>query len=499
MQLPRSSGILLHPTSLPGLWGIGDLGTAAYRFVDFLAEAGQRFWQVLPLGPTGYGDSPYQCFSAFAGNPLLISPDRLAEAGLLDPDELEQAPAFPDDKVDYGAVISFKLPLLRRAFERFCAGPPAHKAAFARFCAVNAHWLEDFALFMAIKDQHGGVSWDKWERDIALRRPDALKHWSHTLAEQTAAHKFFQYLFFSQWRALKAYANKRRIRVIGDVPIFVAYDSADVWANPHLFQLDSQGHPIAVAGVPPDYFSPTGQLWGNPLYRWDRMAKTGYAWWAERLKSMLSLVDIVRLDHFRGFVAYWRVPAGQPTAVNGHWMAGPGAALFKALKRAIGELPIIAEDLGVITPAVEALRDQFDLPGMKVLQFAFDGKPDNPYLPHNYTRNCVVYTGTHDNDTAIGWFNSLTHDEREVVRCYLGRDGSDIAWDLIRLALASVANVSIIPLQDVLRLDSTARLNKPGTSSGNWTWRFHADALTPDLACGLRLLTSTYGRAVNNR
>ena len=494
MRLPRSSGILLHPTSLPGRWGIGELGAEAFKFIDFLSDAGQSLWQILPLGPTGYGDSPYQCFSAFAGNPLLVSLDRLVKDGLLTERDLG-TPDLPQDRVDYGAVIEFKLPLLQLSFERLQRGASsAHATAFSEFCAAQAGWLDDYALFMAIKQEHSGASWNLWKRDIATRQPEALERWSHALARQVTLQKYLQYLFFSQWHQVKAYANERGIRIVGDAPIFVAYDSADVWANSHLFYLDEQGHLTVVAGVPPDYFSATGQLWGNPLYRWDQMAETGYAWWIDRVKMTLGTVDIVRLDHFRGFEAYWEVPADEETAINGRWVPGPGAALFTALERALGDLPIIAEDLGVITPQVEALRDQFHLPGMKVLQFAFDDDARNPYLPHNYSRDCVAYTGTHDNDTTLGWLWSLGHAEREAVRCYLGRDGSDIAWDLWRLALSSVADISIVPLQDVLRLGTAARQNTPGKASGNWSWRFRAEALTPDLARGIRLLTATYGR-----
>lgn len=500
MRFPRSSGILLHPTSLPGHWGIGDLGPAAYQFIDFLAMAGQRLWQILPLGPTGYGDSPYQCFSAFAGNPMLISPERLIEGGLLTSDEVEgtvaaYAHAFSPDRVNYGAAIEFKFALLHHSFARFRNGSfPAHTEAFNQFCTANARWLDDYALFMAIKERHGGASWNSWERDIATRKPAALKRWSAQVALEIEMQKYFQYLFFSQWQPLKAYANERDIRIIGDAPIFVAYDSADVWANPKFFFIDDDGNPSVVAGVPPDYFSATGQRWGNPLYRWDRMAKNNYAWWHDRLKTNLTSVDILRLDHFRGFAAYWEVPATEETAIKGKWADGPGAAFFSRLERALGDLPLIAEDLGLITPDVEELREQFKLPGMKVLQFAFGDDAHNPYLPHNYTSNYVVYTGTHDNNTTLGWFQDLSDPERERVQRYLGRDGSDISWDMIRLALGSVADMCIIPLQDVLRLGADARMNLPGMVGGNWSWRCRAEAFDPGLAFGLRLLTETYGR-----
>lgn len=500
MRFPRSSGILLHPTSLPGPWGIGDLGDVAYTFVDFLYEAGQGLWQVLPLGPTGYGDSPYQCFSAFAGNPLLVSLDRLIDAGLLDRAEVEAAAApyardLAVDQVNYGPVIGFKLPLLRQSFTRLREGvAPEIAAAFAQFCADQAFWLDDYALFMALKEAHGGVSWSEWEPDLRARKAAALKKARKDLADSIAVQQYLQFLFFQQWAPLKAYANERGITIIGDAPIFVAYDSADVWANPELFFLDKAGKPTVVAGVPPDYFSATGQRWGNPLYRWDRMAKDGYAWWVARLRQTFTQVDILRLDHFRGFAAYWEVPASEETAMNGRWVKGPGAALFTQLEQQLGALPIIAEDLGLITPDVLDLRDRFDLPGMKVLQFAFDGDPANIYLPHHHPVNAVVYTGTHDNNTTVGWFAGLTEAERDLVRAYLGRDGSDIAWDLLRLAMMSVSDMAVVPFQDVLRLRGDARMNTPGEPGGNWGWRLRAEALNPGVAGGLRFFTSMYDR-----
>ncbi len=500
MRLSRSSGILLHPTSLPGRWGIGDLGEAAYQFVDFLTEAGQRLWQILPLGPTGYGDSPYQCLSSFAGNPLLINLELLVKEKLLastdfSAEDSPPIPDFPQDRVDYNAVSDFKYAMLRRSFGYFQRGASAkHTAEFRQFCADNAIWLDDYALFVAIKEHLEGASWDKWDVDIRTRQPAAMQQWQSKLAEQVEARKYFQYLFFKQWRNLKAYANKRDIRIIGDMPIFVAYDGSDVWAEPDLFYLDDEGLPTVVAGVPPDYFSATGQLWGNPLYRWDRMEKNGYAWWMRRIKSTLDMVDIVRLDHFRGFEAYWEVSADEETAVNGRWVKGPDAALFKKLEQELGELPIIAEDLGLITPEVDQLREQFNMPGMKVLQFAFGDTAKNPYLPHNYSSNYVVYTGTHDNDTTLGWFQSREEWEREAIRRYLGHAADDISWDLIRLALSSVADIAVFPFQDVLRLDSGARMNVPGLPEGNWAWRYREDAANIELAHGLRLLTATYGR-----
>jgi 4-alpha-glucanotransferase len=512
MTNTRKSGLLLHPTSLPGRWGIGDLGAAAYTFVDFLAAAGQQLWQVMPLGPTGYGDSPYQGFSAFAGNPLLISLDQLIAEKLLAPEDLTGVPAFQEARVDYGAVIPFKLAALRASFDRFKrVATNEQRQDFADFRTEQRAWLADYALFAALKEAHGGANWNTWESAIARREPPAVGEWGSRLSAQTEFHAYMQYQFFRQWAALKSYANQRGIQIIGDIPIFVAYDSADVWANRELFALNDEGHALVVAGVPPDYFSATGQLWGNPLYRWDVLAGQGYRWWIERFRTTLTLVDIARLDHFRGFAAYWEVPAGEETAINGRWVPGPGVALFEAVRQALGGtstlrpgsgpaalsagLPIIAEDLGLITPDVEQLRDELDFPGMKVLQFAFSGDPDEVYLPHNYLPHCIVYTGTHDNDTTLGWWNGLQPHERHNVRLYLGRDGSDISWDLIRLALASVAELAVVPMQDVLSLGSAARMNTPGQAGGNWGWRYTPDMLTTELVERLGELTTVYGRA----
>jgi len=506
MQRPRTSGILLHPTSLPGRFGIGELGPEALRFAEFLAAAGQRLWQVLPLGPTGYGDSPYQCFSAFAGNPLLVSLDLLEAEGLLTPPDLADTPTFPETEVDYGPVIDFKRSALARAFSRFreVAGPE-QREAFERFSREQAAWLDDFALFMAVKAAHAGVAWTEWDREIAARRPDALEKWKREKAGEIEATRFTQYLFSHQWAELRRHCHARHIRMMGDVPIFVAHDSADVWAHPELFQLDETGRPTVVAGVPPDYFSATGQLWGNPLYRWDELARTGYAWWIERLRSTLSVVDLIRLDHFRGFEAYWEIPASAPTAATGQWVKGPGAALFDALHSALGALPIVAENLGVITPEVEALRERYGFPGMAILQFAFGGDPQSStFIPHNHTRDRVVYTGTHDNDTVLGWWTSGIGDstrtpeeveaEREFARRYMHSDGKEIHWDFIRTLLGSVAELAIAPLQDVLGLGSEARMNVPARPNGNWRWRFAAGALTPEIRRRLREMTETYGR-----
>ncbi len=500
---PRSSGLLLHPTSLPGKWGIGDLGRQAFDFVDFLERAGQRIWQLLPLGPTGLGNSPYQCLSSFAGNPLLISPDELLEQGLLREEEIGKAPSvdqLTEGRVNYAAVERFKRWCLDRAYDRF-KNDPDHplRLQFATFATAEEEWLEDFALYAALKDHHQGAAWDRWERGAVLREPAALQRWKQQLRDQVEAHKFFQFLFFSQWKKLKAYANKKGIRIVGDMPIFVAYDGADVWSHPDLFFLDEDRRPTFLAGVPPDYFSQTGQLWGNPLFRWDRMAQEGYRWWINRVKTTLNLVDVVRLDHFRGFEAYWEVPADEKTAKNGRWVKGPGEKLLLALKDAVGQLPFIAEDLGVITPEVEELRDQFGLPGMKVLQFAFSDSAANPYLPHNHVRNCVVYTGTHDNDTTVGWFEGLNALEREVISCYLGHPFQNPCRDLVRLAFSSVADTVIVPVQDLLCLGPDARMNIPGVASGNWEWRLKPGMLNDQLAAELMELTEFFGRGKDSK
>jgi 4-alpha-glucanotransferase len=498
MRFPRAGGILVHPTSLPGRHGIGDLGDSAHTFVDFLVRSKGSIWQILPLGPTGYGDSPYQCFSAFAGNPLLISPERLQRDGYLPAQLPFETPTFPANRVDFGRVIDWKARLFDLAFQRFGDAPPPGKAAaFDDFCDEQAAWLDDFALFMALKachkDVEGGV-WNTWPDAIARRRPEALVSWSAELAPEIELEKFKQFLFFEQWLALKTYANERNIRIVGDVPIFVAFDSADVWANPEIFYLDEAGAPTVVAGVPPDYFSATGQRWGNPLYRWGLMAQNGYAWWVERLRMTFAQVDVVRIDHFRGFDAYWEIPATESTAVVGRWVKGPGAHFFEAMREALGELPIIAEDLGVITPPVEALRDQFAFPGMKILQFAFGGERNSAFLPHNFGRNCVVYTGTHDNETTAGWYHNAGLAEQDHVRRYVARDGSDIAWDMIRLAYASVADTAVAPLQDLMSLGNEARMNFPGKTGGWWCWRFTPEMLTDIMASRLAELTELFGR-----
>lgn len=508
MSFPRSSGILLHPTSLPGRFGIGDLGDGAYRFIDFLVASGQSLWQVLPLGPTGFGDSPYQCLSSFAGNPLLISPQRLVDEGFIEKGDLRPAPRFPAEQVDYGRVIEFKEALLEKAFQNFKRTTDTSlRADFLGFIQQADAWLDDYALFRVLKDEHGGASWNNWDQNLARRERAAIASARARLRDKIEAQKFYQYIFFKQWAALKAYCHDHNIKVIGDVPIFVAYDSADVWSHPDYFKLNDAGSPIVVAGVPPDYFSKTGQLWGNPIYDWDRMRSTGFRWWIDRLRSTLQVVDIVRVDHFRGFAACWEIPAGDKTAERGHWIEVPGREIFTILKSDFGELPIIAEDLGVITPDVEALRDEFGFPGMRILQFAFRNST-NTDLPHNYVHNTVVYTGTHDNDTAVGWFNSeagagSTRDAAQIERerrfCleYLKASGEEIHWDFIRAAMASVADTAMTPLQDVLGLGSRARMNLPASTEGNWRWRFRQDALTGDLKKRLKQVTELYVRGRN--
>jgi len=502
MRFPRRSGILLHPTSLPSRYGIGDLGDEACRFVDFLAAAGQSYWQVLPLSPTGYGDSPYQSLSAFAGNPLLISPDRLAEAGHLSASDLAHMPDLPQDRVDFGAVIPYKMELLDRAFASFRAqAPRGQKTAFRRFCDEQAAWLDHFSLFMALKEAYSLRPWSEWAPELKTRQSDALEAARRSLADQIECQKYRQWQFFEQWLAVKRYANEKGIRIVGDIPIFVALDSTDVWANPELFYFDDNLEPTVQSGVPPDYFSDTGQLWGHPLYRWEMLAKDGYRWWIERFRMAFTQADVVRIDHFRGFYNYWEVPAGEKTAIKGRWLYGPGAEIFHAVTAALGQVAIIAEDLGDFDDesraGLDALQQEFGYPGMKVLQFAFSAGPVDPFLPHNYdTRDIVVYTGTHDNDTTIGWYEATsTEAERDYARKYLGRAGSDIAWDLIRLGWASVANTVITTVQDLLSLGHEARMNTPSTvGAPNWCWRLSPGALTDAVAAQLLEMTAIYGR-----
>ncbi len=495
MNFQRASGILLHPTSLPGPYGIGDIGPQAKRWVDFLAATGTRLWQILPLGPTGYGDSPYQCFSAFAGNPYIISPEVLLENGLLHRDDIIEAPNWLAQQVDFGRVIPYKLGILERSFIRFKNTFPAKiQKDFDAFQTAQAHWLLDYALFMAIKDTQQNRSWVEWPAPLRDREPKALQDFRQQYASEIERHAYFQFLFFQQWHDLRAYVHQQGIQILGDIPIFVAHDSADVWANRELFYLNEKGQPTVVAGVPPDYFSPTGQLWGNPIYRWAVHQHQNFSWWIERFRAVFSMVDIVRLDHFRGFAGYWEIPGGEETAIRGRWVSGPGAALFQQVEAALGELPIVAEDLGEITPDVVELREEFGFPGMKVMVFAFDSDENNPFLPHNFTPNCVVYTGTHDNDTSVGWYQRADEQIRDFARRYLARGGSDIAWDLIRASWGSVAVFAVAPMQDILSLDNKARMNFPSKLGGNWQWRMKSGMLTSSLSARLKEQNTLYGR-----
>ncbi len=484
---------------------MGDLGPAAHGFADFLVAAGQSLWQMLPLGPTGYGDSPYACYSAFAGNTLLISPERLVSEGLLTEDDIT-GPSLPDERVDFVAAHDLKEILLRKAFEQYQGTTStALRSEFETFKQRAVDWLDDYALFRALKDAQGGVAWNEWDPALVRREPSALARSRAELQQELEAQKFYQFLFFRQWFKLKSYCHELGVRIIGDLPIFVAQDSADVWTNPEQFKLDKNGAPIVVAGVPPDYFSATGQLWGNPLYNWDHMLRDGFSWWIKRVAETLHVVDIVRIDHFRGFAACWEIPGGDQTAERGQWVEAPGRELFAAIRSALGDLPIIAEDLGVITPDVVALRDGFGFPGMRILQFAFGGDSKNIDLPHNYIAQVVAYTGTHDNDTTVGWFSSVagegsTRDAKQIARerefCldYLPSNGLEIHWDFIRAVLASVANTAVVPLQDLLGLGNEARMNLPNSTEGNWSWRIKADQLTDDIGDRLRELTVLYGR-----
>ncbi|MFA8341808.1 MAG: 4-alpha-glucanotransferase [Rhodothermaceae bacterium] len=497
MKINRSAGMLLHPTSLPGPYGIGDLGYEAFKFIDFMKEAGQKLWQVFPLGPTGFGDSPYQCFSAFAGNPLLISPDILVEEKLLDVSDLQGIPHFDVNNVQFGEVINFKHSLLEKAFNNSIERDIRFPEEFEEFCNKNEFWLEDFALFMAGKKHYQGKIWADWDKDFAARKPEALKIWKEKLAKDVEYQKFIQFHFFKQWNAIKAYANEKEISVIGDLPIYVSYDSSDVWADPELFSVNEEGKLTSVAGVPPDYFSPTGQLWGNPLYNWDEMKKDNFAWWIKRFSQMYKLVDIVRIDHFRGFEAYYKIAGDAKTAEQGEWVKAPGMELFKAVKKALGNVPILAEDLGVITPEVEELRDHFEFPGMKILQFAFGDTGEKRFLPHNHTENSVVYTGSHDNETTAGFFwrerdqnSGIYHAAQD----YMNFWGEEMCEALIKTAYKSVANIVIIPLQDIFNLGNEARMNFPGQAAGNWTWRFTANQLNSGLAQKYNHFVKMYAR-----
>lgn len=529
MKMKRASGVLVHPTSFPSPYGIGDLGEGAYAFIDFMRDAKQSLWQILPLGPTSYGDSPYQSFSTFAGNQYLISPAELMRQGYLSELDLADIPDFDPRQVDYGAVILYKMSLYRKAFENFkAAATRTQKTQHDKFCKQNKEWLENYALFVSIKnhfieerknvmaseeleayrqanacyltddqinDYFYGAVWNSWPAPLAHREPSALADITVLLAEEIAFNKFLQYEFHRQWDKLKAYAGTNGLTIIGDLPIFVAMDSSDVWAEPGLYHLDAFGQPTEVAGVPPDYFSETGQLWGNPLYNWDAHKKTDYAWWIRRVGAALKLVDIVRIDHFRGFESYWAIPYGEKTAINGKWKKGPGKALFTAMEKKLGHLPVIAEDLGVITEKVDRLRCSLDLPGMKVLQFAFDPTGISLYLPHNFTdANTVIYTGTHDNDTTVSWYKSAPEPEKDYLRRYMNVSGEDVSWDLIRLAYSSSAAFAVVPIQDIMSLGGEDRMNLPGIPSGNWQFRYTQDMLTDTMAERLCYLSGLFNR-----
>lgn len=494
----RKCGVLMPISSLPSRFGIGGFSKEAYDFVDFLAAGGQSLWQILPLGPTGYGDSPYQSFSTFAGNPYYISLDALIEEGLLTEQECESCDYGDDPEyVNYEKIYNTRFKLLRMAFDR---ANILENEEYQSFVEENKEWLKDYAMYMAIKDSKDGIAWIEWDEDIKLRKPEAMARYEKELEDAINFYSYQQYLFATQWAALKAYANKKGIDIVGDIPIYVAFDSADTWANPELFQLDEENIPTGVAGCPPDAFSATGQLWGNPLYRWDYHEKTGFAWWIRRLAYCFKIYDMVRIDHFRGFDEYWAIPYGDPTAEFGRWEKGPGYALFDAMKKALGNRPVIAEDLGFLTPSVLKLVKKTGYPGMKILQFAFDPREESDYLPHNYPKNCVVYTGTHDNDTVNGWIAALGRKDLAFAKKYIGvKRTSDICSSLIRTALASVADTAIIPLQDYLELGSEARINTPSTLGGNWEWRVAADACTPELSARMLDLAQTFGRIVKTK
>ncbi len=495
--MTRISGLILHPTSLPGRFGIGDLGEAAYQFVDFLAEAKQSMWQILPIGIPCYGASPYQSLSAFAGNPLWLSPQKLYEAGYVSEELLNRVPAFSEDRVDFGAVTPWKHELLKVAyegFENYASSEDRH--AFDEFCHRHKEWLDDFSWYATLKAAHGGVSWCDWPRELALREPQAIKAWKAAHQKDVRYHQFLQYQFFKQWTDLRNYANDRGIKIMGDIPIFVGYDSADVWGHRSLFELDQDGYPTVVAGVPPDYFSATGQRWGNPLYRWGELAKDNYHWWQMRIKVLLELVDIIRIDHFRGFEKYWEIPSSEPTAMKGEWKPGPGVHFFDTLRKALGTLPIVAEDLGVITPEVEKLRDDCGFPGMKVLQFAFFDSNPNSFIPHRCVQNCVMYTGTHDNNTTRGWYDEIPDEAKNYLNRYTWRDVKehDVAHILSQMSLSSTADTAMAPLQDILNLGRDARMNLPGSDEGNWGWRFRQSDLNQGLRQWLADLSLLYER-----
>ncbi len=494
--MERSSGILLHITSLPGKYGIGTMSSEARRFIDFLVASGQKLWQILPLGHTGYGDSPYQCFSAFAGNPLIIDLEKLVKQELLTTEELPENESFPEDAVDYGKVFHYKYKLLEKAHGRFTAsGDNDLKEQYNTFCTSNKWWLDDYAFFMALKIHHGGKAWMEWDKQIKLREPDAIGRYKEHLAENIDFYRFLQFIFYHQWLELKSYANSNNIEIIGDLPLYVALDSTEAWANPEIFDFDETLTPRTVAGVPPDYFSETGQLWGNPIYDWEHLKEQGFKWWIDRIKANFLLYDILRIDHFRGLAAYWSIPYGEKTAIRGQWIEAPGEAMLKAVYDKLGEKSIIAENLGVITPDVEELRETFNMPGMKILQFAFDSAEDNEFIPHTYDKNSVVYTGTHDNNTTAGWFKHSPPQDKQNMHDYFCLDEKDPAWSFIRLAWSTVSNLAIAPMQDVLRLGEEARMNFPGKAPGYWKWRYQRNMLTDNHVKDLRKITEVYGRS----
>ena len=494
MKHIRKSGIILHPTSFPGPDGIGDLGPQAYAWIDFLESSGCSIWQILPLGPTGYGDSPYQCFSAFAGNPYLVSSTLLLDEGLLSAEDFADRPSFPLRNVDFGMAIPWKMEILKRAFNKFLQKSGQEGDSFKSFCSENSEWLDDYALFMSIKQAHGGAAWQSWEDELKKREPAALADFEAGHFNEICFQKFMQFCFFKQWQHLMDYAHDKEITIVGDIPIFVSMDSADVWSHPELFYLDGEGNPTVVAGVPPDYFSPTGQLWGNPIYRWPVHQEQDFSWWISRIRSTLKVCDLIRLDHFRGFSGYWEIPAGNATAEFGRWVKCPGEAFLKKVNEVFGDLPIIAEDLGEISADVSDLRLKYELPGMKILQFAFDGEPNDPFLPSNYDTNFVAYTGTHDNETTAGWFSNASRKSREFAMKYLGTDESGFVWNMIRGVWRSVAVYAIAPLQDFLELGNEARMNFPGRMYGNWSFRYINSDLTPELAFKILDINRIYNR-----
>lgn len=495
MEIQRLGGILLHPTSLPNEYGIGTFGPESYAFVDFLEKAGQNLWQVLPLGPTGPGDSPYQSYSAYALNPMMIDLNHFVVKGLIGKKDLLDAQIPNSGKVDYAFVNGSRENIFGKAYKAFCAlAPESDKKALSEFEEKHGYWLNDYAIFMAIKEELGGLPWYEWPDDIRLRKPELLEKYKHELAPRAGYHRFLQFVANCQWMALKKYANDKGIKIIGDIPLYVSFDSSDAWANPEVFMLDENLDPEFVAGVPPDFFSEDGQLWGNVLFKWDYLKETGFDWWIKRISHNLELADIIRIDHFRGLVAFWAVPYGATTAKGGSWIEAPAVELFEAINKKLGDLPIIAEDLGVITPDVDAVREQFNLPGMKILQFAFDDSEANPYLPHFYEKNSVVYTGTHDNDTVVGWYNGLDPEVKLKLHWYAGSIGNDLHWTMIRLAWASVSKIAVIPLQDVLGLDTASRMNIPGTLSDNWQWRYLEGQLLEEYGVKLYELSKLYNR-----